>query len=655
MQNLIDDVIRELEKGNYVDAIKYCDQLIESFPDNYIIYEIRGNCMLETGNFIDAIKNYEEAIKKIDPQKEKQKNDLAALFNRKGFAKIKLNDFENAIEDFKQAEKIRPEFPELYNNFANAYRNIEEYKLALDYCGRAIAQKPDFPEVYNNRGNIYYMLSKESEAIDDYTKAIELNPDYAGAYFNRGTTYFYLKNDYDKAKEDWEKAIELNPDFKKDLSEKLKEIENKINPITKVPQVILETDSSNKPEEKTAEPKEEIKVAELITEHIKETEMTAPKETLEDYINQNIAAEEKKKDSGMFEETSLPVPEKPEESNDNDFFEKSLNFHTELTEKSTEEINSENIDLFKDMDDYFKTFETKNSENEIVIPDLNFKDIFTENKEKESVYDSPVTEEFTRRDENIIPEELKQLHKEISEIPAPAMKDSEVKDKKIESITQSEKVPVPDAIKQKVISPEEKESNKKQNPVLIWSLIVLIVVIVGFIIIYQSFYKNTGNEIKETARVDSTVTNQGNQENLLTDSAMNKAGLNEGVKSKDTTLDENITENKNEEVSKENAKEETKENVKEQPADNVKPVTSLIEGRTDLILIHEGNNYFIQVGSFKDRESAETRVTKLQNSNIKSGIKEVDLGDKGKFYRVRVGSFDSKESAVSYAPKIGKE
>jgi len=28
--------------------------------------------MLETGNFIDAIKNYEEAIKKIDPQKEKQ-------------------------------------------------------------------------------------------------------------------------------------------------------------------------------------------------------------------------------------------------------------------------------------------------------------------------------------------------------------------------------------------------------------------------------------------------------------------------------------------------------------------------------------------------------------------------------------------------------
>jgi len=623
MQNLIDDVIRELEKGNYVDAIKYCDQLIESFPDNYIIYEIRGNCMLETGNYVDAIKNYEEAIKKIDPRKEKQINDLAALYNRKGFAKIKLNDFENAVEDFKQAEKIRPDFPELYNNFANAYRNLEEYKLALDYCGKAIAQKSDFPEVYNNRGNIYYMLSKDSEAIVDYSKAIEFNPNYAGAYFNRGTTYFYLKNDYENAKKDWEKAIELNPDFKKDLSDKLKEIESKLNSITEEPLVILETDSSNRPEKKTVEPKEELKSEESITDNIKETDIPVGKET------------------------PLLIPEKAEDSNDNDFFEKSLNFHTELTEKTTDEINSENSDLFKDMDDYFKTFETKDSKNEIDIPDFNFKDIFTENKEKESVYDSPVTEEFTPPGENIIPEELKQLHKEISEIPASAMKNSEVKDEKIERVPQNEKVPEPDAIKQKIVLPEEKESNKKQKPVLIWSLIILIVIIVGFIIIYQSFYKNTGNEIKETARVDSTVTSQANQENLLMDSATNKAGLNEGVTTKDTTLDENITENKNEE--------ETKENVKEQPADNVKPVTSFIEGRTDLILIHEGNNYFIQVGSFKDRESAEARVKKLQNSNIKYEIKEVDLGDKGKFYRVRVGSFDSKESAVSYALKIEKE
>ena len=623
MQNLIDDVIRELEKGNYVDAIKYCDQLIESFPDNYIIYEIRGNCMLETGNYVDAIKNYEEAIKKIDPRKEKQINDLAALYNRKGFAKIKLNDFENAVEDFKQAEKIRPDFPELYNNFANAYRNLEEYKLALDYCGKAIAQKSDFPEVYNNRGNIYYMLSKDSEAIVDYSKAIEFNPNYAGAYFNRGTTYFYLKNDYENAKKDWEKAIELNPDFKKDLSDKLKEIESKLNSITEEPLVILETDSSNRPEKKTVEPKEELKSEESITDNIKETDIPVGKET------------------------PLLIPEKAEDSNDNDFFEKSLNFHTELTEKTTDEINSENSDLFKDMDDYFKTFETKDSKNEIDIPDFNFKDIFTENKEKESVYDSPVTEEFTPPGENIIPEELKQLHKEISEIPASAMKNSEVKDEKLERVPQNEKVPEPDAIKQKIVLPEEKESNKKQKPVLIWSLIILIVIIVGFIIIYQSFYKNTGNEIKETARVDSTVTSQANQENLLMDSATNKAGLNEGVTTKDTTLDENITENKNEE--------ETKENVKEQPADNVKPVTSFIEGRTDLILIHEGNNYFIQVGSFKDRESAEARVKKLQNSNIKYEIKEVDLGDKGKFYRVRVGSFDSKESAVSYALKIEKE
>ena len=302
------------------------------------------------------------------------------------------------------------------------------------------------------------------------------------------------------------------------------------------------------------------------------------------------------------------------------------------------------------MNDYFKTFETKREENEIVIPDFNFKDIFNENKERENIEGETVNEEFILPDENIIPEELKQLHKEISEIPAPEVKDSEIK---TENKLQPEKTDDTSVIKQTIIPTEEKDKNKNSNPVLIWSFIVLIVIIVGFILIYQSFYKNKESEIKETVRIDSTVTNQGIKENILLDSSVNKADLDEGVTTKDTTLDENITENKKEEP-KENEKEVPKENVKEEPKADVKSETSFIEGRTDLILVHEGSLYFIQVGSFKDRESAEARINKLRDSEIKSEIKEVDLGEKGKYYRVRVGSFDSRESAIAYAPKIKK-
>ena len=200
MQNLIENVISVLEKGNYLEAIKICDDLIASFPEKHILFEIRGNCYLETGSYIDAIDNFDEAIKKIDPSDEKCINDLAALYNRKGFAEIKINEYSSAVENFKHAEKIKPEYPELFNNFANAYRKLEEYKLAIDYCDKAIAIKPDFAEAYNNRGNVYYMLSKDLDAINDYTRAIEINPDYAGAYFNRGTVYFYLQNDLINAK-----------------------------------------------------------------------------------------------------------------------------------------------------------------------------------------------------------------------------------------------------------------------------------------------------------------------------------------------------------------------------------------------------------------------------------------------------------------------
>ncbi|MFA5403810.1 MAG: tetratricopeptide repeat protein, partial [Ignavibacteria bacterium] len=217
MQNLIDGIIRELEQKNYFEAIKYCNQLIAQFPKNYIFYEIKGNCYLETGSFVTAIQSYTEAIEYFKLTEGKSNSDVASLYNRRGYARLKLSLYSEAINDFKRSTEYKPDFAEAYNNCGNAYRKLEQYDDALIQCNRAIESKHDFAEAYNNRGNIYYHFSKDNEAIFDYTRAIELKPNYAGAYYNRGAAYYYLQNKLIEAKNDWEKVIKLNPSYEREL------------------------------------------------------------------------------------------------------------------------------------------------------------------------------------------------------------------------------------------------------------------------------------------------------------------------------------------------------------------------------------------------------------------------------------------------------
>jgi tetratricopeptide (TPR) repeat protein/cell division protein FtsN len=666
MQTLIDEVIQELENKNFSEAIKHCNQLIASFPENYILYEIRGNCYFETANFSDAINNYEEALNKIDKSNEKQKIKISILYNRIGFAKIKLNDLNNAIKNFKEAEKFRSNFPELQNNFANAYRKLGNYELAIEYCNKAIELKPDFPEVYNNRGNIYYLMSKDNEAIKDYTKAIELNPKYAGAYYNRGTVYFYSENNPEGAKNDWEKAIELNPDYGIELNEKIRGITESLK--------IFSEDSDDMSQSDTTEfsdiQSDEKQLDKEMTEEIDENEYQSIKDLTDFYYSDSFTTDfnfDSKEDTPIddllkiFEQEKIddkdePVlfdlPELPpvedikeiEESGTDSFFDNPV-------EKSFDEKS----DLLKDMDDYFKTFEpSKKDESDIVIPEFNFKDVFNNNKDEEVQEINVDIDEVDLDGKSIFPEELKNLHNYISS--APDSKDnagvgdktktvSPIISSPAELLSQKEQILMTSDRREKSTGKKIKEGKKSTVPIYVLIFILLLVIVVGFIFIYQKFIRNDISVSSDIVKIDSTQLSK-NKDTIASEETMpvnpgNIAESNDSVKQ--DISDESNSEQKTEQVPKEEVKE----------TQNL--VTSVIEGRKDLILLKDGGKFFLQLGSFKEKGSAERKSKILSERGIKSIIKEIDLGEKGKFYRLLVGEFDSRESAISFADKIEKE
>lgn len=73
------------------------------------------------------------------------------------------------------------------------------------------------------------------------------------------------------------------------------------------------------------------------------------------------------------------------------------------------------------------------------------------------------------------------------------------------------------------------------------------------------------------------------------------------------------------------------------------------------LIFTDGNNYVIQVASFRTRSAAEKLMNELKNKGHNAFISQMFVSGKNATYnRVRVGYFDSKSEALNYKPRIGK-
>jgi tetratricopeptide (TPR) repeat protein len=629
MQNLIDGIIRELEQKNYFEAIKYCNQLIAQFPKNYIFYEIRGNCYLETGSFVTAIQSYSEAIEYFKLSEGKSNADVASLYNRRGYARLKLNLYNEAIKDFQKATEYKPDFAEAYNNCGNAYRKLEQYDDALSQCNKAIESKPDFAEAYNNRGNIYYHFSKDNEAVFDYTRAIELRPNYAGAYYNRGAAYYYLQNKLIEAKNDWEKVIKLNPSYERELKERLDKIDEALELMRSTGEIPLVSEplslvKDEKPEEHVEEKQEEP--IDIGKEKIEEEHQEPVLEIYEEQKAEEII--EEKPEEPELEKIEEPELEKTEEP----ILEKSEDIKIEEPVIEKEEI-------VQDAD--------------IEIPDIDFKSMFQEEeKEIEEVDDlKPLAEIFEQiyepkiESEKIISEEAKQLHKEIEDIPIPSESKEKKEDSYIEELMEEanedkpKEINLPEEPGQKeraselarLINPsymdEKEEKSIFKSPLFIIPLIfiVLVVFAISAYLIYNKFYTKKLQSVKQevTSELKDTVKSSGNIDS---------------TQIKDTIA---------EKTAKTEAKEESKQ--KETKVEKTVPEVTMIK---NFVVINEKDGIYLQVASLKEKNSADTKAASINKKKINANVVEADLGSKGKYYRVRIGPFKTIDDAKTAANKI---
>jgi tetratricopeptide (TPR) repeat protein len=625
--NILDKIITEIEIGNFRNAITYCDDLLNEFPDNRSVYEIRSGCYYAIGDYESAISDLTYSIVKLKSG-EDSIDEIIVLYSKRGKIYLKKSDWKKAAEDYKKILLLNQNIPEIQNSLAVCYRKTENYIEALYHASQAIKLNDEFAEAYNNRANINISLEKFKEAIDDYTKSLELNPLSANVYFNRGSIYYDILNDKEKALQDFEKAISLKQDLKE-------EINKHYSDLFEVP--------VNKPEVNEVVIHEETKPElppEIITPAKEDTSIGFSLDEFDSLFKGN-----------KTESVVTPVQDtnKSDDIKSPDFsslFDKIENDKAETVSPKVTEVNKS---------------------DDIVIPSFDLKSMFAELNQNEEVL--PQEEEPLFRNKPVISEDVKLLHEEIQSVKEEDLsgdmgginfdamsnfKNKEIPAEKEEDLsgniggrsfdamsnfkkkeTANDNIPESEPL---TYAQEEKKSFLR-SPVFF----IILISLMGIIILLSvlKFFKTQENQIVNTpteVKIDSTVVKKADTLNDVT---------------KDTIArqepETKVSETKTEEV----RKEETK---KEEPLKKNTELTTknlgFISDKKQFVLFSEPDGYYVQIGSYKEKSKADEKLRLLEKNNVKGKVFEIDLKEKGIFFRVRAGVFATPEEAKEKTIRI---
>jgi tetratricopeptide (TPR) repeat protein len=121
------------------------------------------------------------------------------------------NEWDKALEFYKQALELQPNNPDSLVNIGNAYKALEQVNKAENYYLQALEFDSENWRALHNLGNLYKDFKKEyTTAIRYYEKALKTSSNPYMSLNGLGLTYSIL-GDIEKTHFYLQKAIDLNP------------------------------------------------------------------------------------------------------------------------------------------------------------------------------------------------------------------------------------------------------------------------------------------------------------------------------------------------------------------------------------------------------------------------------------------------------------
>src|SRR6266540_859029 len=165
-------------------------------------------------------------VSAAEPKKNVEANKLA----REGAEAAKNQDWDKAVELLRKAtaldHKYTDELAAVYQRRGYADASEQKYQDAITEYGEALRLTPQDVRIYEQRAAVEMKLNDYDKALADYSEAIKLKPDEV-RYYNYRAYIYELKNDLKNSMVDTEKVLTLDPN-KQEAKARKQRLEQKL-------------------------------------------------------------------------------------------------------------------------------------------------------------------------------------------------------------------------------------------------------------------------------------------------------------------------------------------------------------------------------------------------------------------------------------------
>ena len=167
-QEQIDHILNLFKSDQTQQALDFIDTLSKDYPDESLLFNIRGACYAGLGQLDIAVQNYEKALS-IKP-------DYAKAHYNLGSALQELGKLHDSVKSYENSIALEPENAQAHNNLAIVLRELDQLEEAEASCRKAIVLDPEYAEAYSSLSIILYANGDLNSALESIEKAYSINP-----------------------------------------------------------------------------------------------------------------------------------------------------------------------------------------------------------------------------------------------------------------------------------------------------------------------------------------------------------------------------------------------------------------------------------------------------------------------------------------------
>lgn len=194
--------------GNYRISIDIYKLLIDRFTEDLSSrLFVRGLCYEQVDEYENALEDFKRAI-------ETGYEDRALAYNHMALSSYMLGNYQDVIDYGHQSLSISSEQNDdamLHNVIGLAHFQLEGYTEAIESLTASIDLDDSIEDIYYYRGVCLLVLEEFQKGVGDFTESIQRNEQTEISIYNRGLCYLLL-NDIDEAKADFENVITITED-----------------------------------------------------------------------------------------------------------------------------------------------------------------------------------------------------------------------------------------------------------------------------------------------------------------------------------------------------------------------------------------------------------------------------------------------------------